>query len=150
RQVAATSLGEPRQAAAIDLDDHGRADHVAEILADETQAEPARRFGRFIAKQRDRGVGVADDEVGPAVVVEIADGHAATARGGVEERAGVRADIPESALALLIDVVQQDRPLKERAAAARVQIDMTVGDDEVFPAVAVDVEEGGAEADELE
>src|SRR6266540_1693200 len=77
RQIAAAVFGETAEFSATGFKNETGADDVAPILADELDAEPMVRIVRlgFIAQQYDRVVDAADDEVRPAVVVEIAHGQ---------------------------------------------------------------------------
>src|ERR1043166_9574684 len=90
---------------------------------------------------------MANDQVGPAVVVEVAHRQPAADRRPLEERSAAAAHIPEHPSASLRLVVQQQRALLERAPTDRVVDDMAVDDREVFPAVVVDIDEACAEGD---
>src|SRR5205823_50876 len=126
-------------------DDDFGADQVAPVAAGETKAEPVILADvGDIAQDRHRLVDAADDDVEPAVVIEVADGEAATDVRLLEEIAAAPAGVLETASA---DVAQQDRRLLQGGAAGRVANDVAVGDDDVLQTMMVEVDKRRAEAD---
>src|SRR5262249_37155353 len=84
RGVAAAPLGgAPLGAAAGPQADAG-ADPAAVVLADQLHAQPVVAGRRHVAQHRHGVVGVADDGIDAAVVVEVAQGQAAAEVGLVE------------------------------------------------------------------
>src|SRR3954453_15942092 len=94
----------------------------------------------LVAEQGDRVVEVADDQVGPAVFVEVADGQAAAAVAGAEVLAAAWCEFLEGAVA---PVAGQGGELARRLP----QRQPAPGGGQVLPAVAVQVEEAGAPAE---
>src|SRR5262249_11687913 len=104
REVTSTTLGEPRESAVGRFQNHGRADDVAVIFADQFHTQPAVRCRGpdFVAKNRHWAVAVAKHQVGPTVVVEVADRKPATGLGGLEESPACWAAVLEEAATLAI------------------------------------------------
>src|SRR5262249_36997927 len=108
-KIAAASLGEAGQLALIGFEDEGGADDVAVVFADELDAEPAGRvaLGGLVAQEDGLVVGVADDDVGPAIVVQIADGNAAGEGGSLEEGSAALGPVLKEAALAPVDIAQQ-------------------------------------------
>src|SRR5262249_37451582 len=129
------------------LDDDLRADQVARLLACEAETEPVVLLHvGDILQHDDRLVDVADDDIQPPVVVEVADRQAAADVLALEILAAALAVILEAPLA---EVAQDDGHLSQAAAVGGMPDHVTVGNDDVEKAVVIEVEEAGSEADEL-
>src|SRR5438552_15559698 len=89
----------------------------------------------IVLEQDHRLVDVADDDVGSAVVVQVAEGGAAAHVLGLEKRTGLGGDILKANLPGLLSrfakVPQQHRFLEELRRWDRRANDMTVGDEEI-------------------
>src|SRR5262245_14231553 len=108
-----------------------------------------------VAQYDDRLVGMADDDVGAAVVVQVAEGNAATDTLHLKEGAAVgryflKANHTRGARVGAPQIAKQRRPLLVFARRRGVVRDVAVGDEDILGAVAVEVEEAGAEADIVE
>src|SRR5260370_34426715 len=104
-----------------------------------------------VLQNDDRLVDVADDDVGSAVVVQVAKSRAAAHVLGLKKRTGLGGDILKANLPGLLSrfaqVPQQHRLLQQLGRGDRKANDMTVGDEEVQSAIEIVVDEVGAEAD---
>src|SRR5438105_2183818 len=101
RAPTAAALAEAGQLAALHFDDDFHADQVAVFLADQFEAQPMvgiRMFAAETARDNHGTVDGADDEIGPAVVVEIANREAAAAEFAIEEIAAALGDVNELAI----------------------------------------------------
>jgi len=116
---------------------------AAQLNAEPVMVGPRRRL---VAQQRHRTIGMTDDDVGPAVVIEIPDGDASANRWRAEEGTALRANVAEEATPVMRDVVQQHGTLR-KARPHRLTQHVTVDDHQIQPAVIVDVQKIGAEAD---
>ncbi len=106
------------------------------FVADEFEGEPMILRGRFVVKYADGAIVGGDDGVEAAVIVNVADGHAAAEPGLMKDGAGVRGDIHE----LFAGVSKK----KHRFAIVKVGIVefdgvkvMALSDEKIFPAVVV-------------
>ena len=138
--VTVTSRPDRDRGAARDLADHGQP-----------------RAGRaLVAQQLRRRIERGDQDVEPAVVVEVAHGEAAVRAHELESRPRLGGGVAEQRLRLRgraarrhgAAVLQQEVPLAVRADDLGVPVDLgidvPVGDDEVEIAVVVEVGEGRA------
>src|SRR5207244_9844729 len=109
---------------------------------------------RCVLRAAHRLVDMANDDVGSAVVVQIAKGGAAANVLGLKERAGLRRDILKTNLerfvARLAQVAQQHWPLQQFRRRNRKAYHMAVGNEQVQGAIEIVVDEVGAEADIIE
>src|SRR5262245_3928649 len=108
------------------------------IAADQLNPEPMWprnvRIGADIAQQHHGRIDVADHEIGPAVVVEVADRQPTAAMVAVEILAAVlSAHVRERAVSL---IAEQQRSLPE-SNTARKTTDMAVYGYKVFPSVEI-------------
>src|SRR5205823_71227 len=118
----------------------------AVVLALQSHAEPVVAPAPDAPQDGDRLVHVADDEVGPAVVVQVPEPDPARRVG----RREVAPDPPAGVAELPALVEQEDRVLlAARVLARRVADGMAVGDEKVLPPVEVRVDEGGSPPDVL-
>src|SRR5437773_5770968 len=101
-----------------------------------------------VLQNNDRLVDVADDNVGSAVVVQVAKSRAAAHVLGLKKRTGLGGDILKANLPGLLSrfakVPQQHRFLEELRRRDRRANDMTVGDEEVQRAIESGGDEVGA------
>src|SRR5262249_29417396 len=136
------SLGEARQAAAVDLQRGLRADDVAPSATDQFHAEPVMAPIHLVAQQRDRLIHMTDNQVGIAVVVKVADNQAAPAMHSLKVTPASRGDVREPSLALTprVRLVRQQHGLLSHPGHSMAE-EMTVADHEVFPAVIVVIHE---------
>ena len=103
----------------------------------------------IVAQQGRRTIQVVDDDVDVAVVVEIADGAAASEIRRRHGRPRARRHVDEAAVAG-VAIEQVRLPVGEvQLAPVQLRIHVTVGDEDVLPAVVVEVEEVHAKADVL-
>jgi hypothetical protein len=102
----------------------------------------------------DRFVDVADDDVGSAVVIEVAKSGALTHLFGLEEGAGLFRDVLKADLPRLVsrlaEIVQQDGILKKLRRFDRKANDMAVGDEDILRAVEIAIDEACPETDVIE
>src|ERR1043166_6070769 len=144
RQVAPAPGDETRPALIAFLDDHLGTHEIASLLAYESHAEPVIVLDLGdVAQDRDGIVHVADDEIEPAIIVEVAERHAAAEMLVVKVRPGALARVSKPPL----DITQYDGRLLHAHALTRVTDDVAIGDDDVEPAMVIEVHEGIAEAD---
>src|SRR5262245_51672955 len=146
RAITGAALDEARQGMSIDLDADLGADQVAVLLAGKLDAEPMIRLGMpaaDAAQHHHTIIQHANHAVGPSVIVEITDGHAAATNLAVEKRAAAGADVVELAIAV---VAKEHRPLVD-AGDRRVADYVAVDDHDVEPTVMIDVDEARAPAD---
>src|SRR5258707_14748140 len=101
-------------------------------------------YVRLVAQHGYGLVQMADHGVDAAVVIEIAEGHTAGDVLGLEVRAPLSGDGLEFAAAR---VAQQYRPLCALGLAGRVADGVPVDDEQVLPAMMVQVEESRSPAD---
>jgi len=112
--------------------------HVQEIPA-----------GSLVLQQRRCAVHVYDDDLGPAISVKIAGGQAAR---GPRYLKGRSRDGRHIGKATVSEIAEQESRLQILVADRLVfdlRINMTVGDDEVAPAVVIHVHEGHTPSEEL-
>src|SRR5207244_8792647 len=131
-----------RQAAPDYLDNEFGSRHITMIFAMELKAQPMMGHAGFIPQQNDRLVDMADDEVGQAIVIEVADGQAAADMIAAEIGSSLPGNVRETAVAL---VAKQDRPLPHTGAARKADY-VAIGDHQVGVAVVIQVEKAGSEA----
>src|SRR5262249_57451536 len=105
--------------------------------------EPVAGLARKGGEDGERVVDVADDQVGAAVVVQVAEAHSAGQVIGLVITADLPADVLEPAAQV---AVQHGRVLAADARLRVVADDMAVDDEQVLPAVQVHVEERRAPA----
>ena len=103
-----------------------------------------------VLQQRRRAVHVVDDEVEIAVVVEIADGKAASDPGDLQARAGALRDVAEARAEIQQQLVLLAVGLAELRELVDVRKDVAVGEEEIELAVQVGVEEGRAPSHPVE
>src|SRR5215467_8146029 len=96
------------------------------------------------AQDRHRFVEVADNQVGTAIVVQVAEADAPAQ----VVLLVIAANLPADVLELAAEVAIQHGRLLAADRFARMKVDdMTVGDEQVLPAIQIQVEEGGAPTD---
>src|SRR5262245_13112123 len=98
------------------------------------------------AQDRHRFVEVADNQVGTAIVVQVAKAYAAAQMVLLVIAANLPAGVLERAAVVAI---QHGRLLAADRFARMKMDDMAVGDEKVLPAIQIHVEEGGAPTDVL-
>src|SRR5438552_802165 len=120
RAPTAAAFAEAGQLAAVHFDDDLHADQIAVLFADQFEAEPMVGIWMLAAEAARDNHGTvdgADDEIGPAVVVQIADSQTAAAVFAVEEISAALRDVNELAIVFFAarnrHVVEQDGPLLE-------------------------------------
>src|SRR5262249_4231876 len=114
-------------------------------LVRQSNAQPVMFGAGFVAEQRDGFVEVADDQIGPAVVVQVANSQTAANVRCLKIWSALRVHADES-IGFLPLIPQEHGQLPD-ADAHRVAGHMAVEDDYVQPAVVVHVEKSGAETD---
>src|SRR5260221_3689700 len=97
---------------------------------------------RIIAEKGRRLIQVGYYQVGPAVVVDVADGETATAMRDLEVKPALDGAVHEATIA----AVHEQRRLLAKRSARRVAANVPVADDDVFPPIVVHVDERRAEA----
>src|SRR5713226_1235981 len=120
------------------------ADGVAvAFVADELQREPMILRWRFVVKNVDGAVVRGNDGVEAAVIIDVADGHAAAKPGPLKNGAGVRGDIHE----LFAGVSKK----KHRFAIAEIWVVqfnsvqvVALRDKEIFPSIVVVIQKANA------
>src|SRR5688572_14439448 len=105
-------------------------------------------IGDLVAQERHGLIGVTDDKVAAAVVVEIAQGRASSHVCRAEIGPTFVGDDFEARLARfvawLVEIAEQDWRLLERAGQLRKAEDVALGDKQVFRAVEIEIEKDGA------
>jgi len=142
-EVATPALGKAGQCTASHMQGYLGADEVAVPLVGQLHPEPVVPLPGFVAEQRDRFVKMANDQVGPAIVIQVADGDAAALVLGLEIWPTLAGDVRKRAYALwpLSSLIaKQHRPLLG-SASARMADDVSVADGDIFPAVVIQIEE---------
>src|SRR4051812_8064496 len=103
----------------------------------------------IIPEERRRAVQIVDEHVDIAVVVEVAEGTSPAEILRGNRRTGFRGHIAEPAVSE-IAIEQPWLPVREvKLPAGDLRVDVAVGDEDVAPAVVVEVEEADAKADVL-
>ncbi len=83
-----------------------------------------------------------DDEIGPTVIVQVADRQPAAGFGDTEEFAPLTTHVLEKTLPPGFHIVKEHRSLVQGAPADQgVLKDVAIDDDEILPAVLVHVQE---------
>src|SRR6185437_6149689 len=115
--------------------------YIGMVLANQLHPEPVTAGTADATQDRHRLIDVADDEIGAAVVVQIAEAYAARRM----ECSLIAADLPAHVGEFAADVAKQQRRLLATDAATRmVTADVTVGDEHILPAVQIHIEESRA------
>src|SRR5262249_26087160 len=129
-------------------------DGIAIRLAHRFDPQPVIAVPEVVLEHRDRLVDVADDNVGAAVVIEIAKGGATAQVLELEKRTGPFGNILKSHLPGLISRLggtsEQNRPLQQLRRLYRKADDMAVGDKDVLGPVEIVIDKADAEADVVE
>src|SRR5262245_47796187 len=141
--ITTAGLHEPRVRFAAGLDHDPTARDVAKLLPGQVEADPMVVRWYDIAKDHRRLVQIVEHQVRLAVVVEVGDGHPAAVVPGPEIRTAATRNAHE--LALLIE--KQLWKLGPARGRDREADRVAMGDDQIFPAVAVQVQEGGTPTD---
>ena len=105
--------------------------------------------GAEVFEETRRGVHVDDDDLGTAVAIHVADGESAGRAGRFEGGTGSLCDVFESAVA---EVPVHEGLLQIAISDGRAidfGIDVAVGDDEVFPAIVVEIDKSDSPAEEM-
>ncbi len=150
REITATSLGKTSDFSRASFKNNSRPNHIAMIPTHQLDTDPPgliHRF-RFISKQYDRRIGVADDHIGPTIVVQVTDGKTPTYPQGLKKRSSFSADILEDSMTLMTEVGEQDGSLLLQTLL-RKSPDVAIGNDQIFPTIIIEVNESSAETDEL-
>ena len=112
--------------------------------ADEPEGDPVIGGRKVVDEKAGRSVHVADDGGELAIVPEIADGEAARRTRSGDSGTGVRGDVGEGGVAV---VVIKDARFLEIAAemlAIDFGIDVAIDEEKIGPAVVIEIEEHGA------
>src|SRR5581483_3653937 len=142
-EVAAAALDLADELLPADLQRQHRAGGVGVGLADEGGPEPVVPVVADVPQQGDRLVGVADHDVGAAVVVQVAEGHAPADPLRPEVRPAAGRNVPEAdeggRRRVAPEVAEEDGPLLVLAGRGGVLGDVPVGDEQVLGPVAVEI-----------
>ena len=115
-EVTASALDEPGQPPVAHFHNHPGPGHVPVLPPDQLDAQPVMvgdvASARVVTEQDGRTVQMGDDQVGPAIVVEVADGQPPAAVWHLEVISPLLGDDRKPPGP---EVPQQDRPLLDRA-----------------------------------
>ena len=100
----------------------------------------------LVLEQRRRIVHVAHHDVGVAVVVEIADGQPPAHAGDPQAGAGTFGHVAETSAEIEQDLVLLPEGLAELGVVVDVREDVSVGEEEIEPAIEIGVDERRAPA----
>src|SRR5438270_3926312 len=97
-KVAAATLGEARQPTAADFQGQLGADDIAIVAADQGDAQPMIARLYVVAQESDGSIEVVDDDVGAAIVSEVAESGAAAVMILLDVGSALGADLAEAAV----------------------------------------------------
>src|SRR5271166_1720793 len=119
------------------------------LLVGQDHAKPVVFGTCHVSQKHNRLVHMTDDQVGPTVVVQVADGQTASLMLGLKIRPSLPSLIAKlhAPLVLWITLVAQQQGQLPDLGARGVANNVSIGNDNIFPAVVIEVEETCPEAD---
>src|SRR5207249_8194765 len=127
---------------------HSRAEHVPASFSYQAEAEPMVAVADAVDEQPHASARAADEDVGPSVVVHVPKGNSSTDVRYREHAARTARDVLESAVSQ-IPVQLVGHAQRERLLRSGLRLngrDAAIGDEQIEPAIVVEVEPPGSEA----